>query len=65
MEDMGAKLTPETRERLQHALARLQQEPRARDRRVQERRVAQLPSWLLIDERRSSLDRRRAERRTP
>ena len=64
MEKMNHKLSPETRERLAHALARLQSEPRSGDRRALPRRRAVLPDWLIIEERRGTDERRRTDRRT-
>jgi len=60
---MNHKLNPETRDRLQHALARLQAEPRSGERRSLERRIAEVPEWLLIDDRRTLAERRTNNRR--
>ncbi|MBV8491213.1 MAG: hypothetical protein JO199_11855 [Candidatus Eremiobacteraeota bacterium] len=55
---------PATRERLAHALRRLQSEPRSTDRRSEDRRQHQLAPWKGFVERRLINDRRLAERRT-
>jgi hypothetical protein len=55
--------SPDTIARLKHALARLQRDPRTRERRLGERRKASLLLWEPGLERRSYSDRRRFERR--
>jgi hypothetical protein len=55
--------TASTKERLNHALARLQQEPRENERRTYERRQLSLPIEVVGQERRSIQERRAAERR--
>ncbi|MBV8333239.1 MAG: hypothetical protein JO192_10920 [Candidatus Eremiobacteraeota bacterium] len=60
---MNGKTSRETQHRLEHALARLRREPRARERRIGERRRAALVLLPAGIERRSYSDRRSAERR--
>jgi len=62
---VDGRISRETLERLQHALARLQREPRVAERRVGERRKSTfvlVPA--VVEERRVLADRRQFDRRT-
>lgn len=60
---MDGRISHETQERLQHALERLQYEPRVGERRVEERRKASLILVPVEQERRFLPDRRIEDRR--
>ena len=59
-QELGAAL----RARLEHALSRLNSEPRRDDRRANDRRMCAMPIPAEFGERRSGSDRRAGDRRT-
>ena len=60
---MDGRISRETQERLQHALARLQSEPRVAERRMSDRRKATFVVVRVSEERRVLPDRRQFDRR--